>query len=81
MKPSELADALRLASITADLMYAGYSAQCEKIEALEKELAARPTELAHLQACRALDHWRDEAHRLAIRLGVEPVPMPKRSIE
>jgi hypothetical protein len=72
MRPSDLADNLRLAAITAELLNASHSAQCDRVEQLEKELASRPTVWAYQQACKALDHWRGEAKRLGELAGVEP---------
>lgn len=76
MKPSDLHDTLQEAATVAHLLHSSFTAQCNKVEALERELAARPTEWAYQQACKALWHWRDEAARLAKIAGVEPRRLP-----
>lgn len=72
MGPAELSDTLRHAATVASLLYASHSAGCERIEKLENDLASRPTRDAYDAACKALHHWRDEAHRLAKLAGVQP---------
>lgn len=46
-----------------------------RIDTLQAELSARPTQDAYEAACKALRHWRDEAARLAKLAGVEPRQM------
>lgn len=77
MSPSALADTLRHAAVVAELLYSSHSAECERIETLERELAARPTEWAYARACKVLEHWRAEAARLGALAGVEPELPPK----
>lgn len=77
MSPSALADTLRHAATVADLLYTSHSASQDRIEELEKALAARPTEWAYQQACRALEHWREEAKRLGGIAGEVPRQMAK----
>lgn len=77
MGPEELGDALRRAAIVADLLYASHGGSCDRIESMEREIAARPTREAYEAACKALHHWRKEAKRLAKLAGVEPRQMAK----
>ena len=75
MSPDKLAGTLRHAAIVAELLNASHGASCDRVEALERELASRPTAWAYQQACRALDHWREEARRLGKIAGEEPRQM------
>lgn len=73
--PASLSEALQQAANVTKLLHASWERERERAEALERDLAARPTEWSYQQACKALDHWRTEAKRLADLLGVEPRQM------